>query len=43
VAVGETQRGVARGGEAEQALGPVVNRQHFFFVECTHVKLKILN
>jgi hypothetical protein len=26
VAIGETQRGVAGGGEAEQAVGPVVNR-----------------
>ena len=36
VAVGKTQRRVARGGEGEQALGPVVDAQHAFLVEGTH-------
>jgi hypothetical protein len=36
VAVGETQRLVTGGGEAEQAVGPVVDGQNFFFEKCTH-------
>ena len=36
VAVGEPQRRVARGGEAEQAIGPVVHGQDTLFVECAH-------
>ena len=36
VAVGEPQRGVTRGGEAEQAVGPVVHAQHALFEEGTH-------
>ncbi|MNZ80954.1 hypothetical protein D3C78_996080 [compost metagenome] len=36
VAVGEPQRHVAGGGEGEKAVGPVVDGQYAFFVECTH-------
>uniref|UniRef100_A0A0R3QHZ1 4Fe-4S Mo/W bis-MGD-type domain-containing protein n=1 Tax=Brugia timori TaxID=42155 RepID=A0A0R3QHZ1_9BILA len=39
VAVGETQRRVARGGEGEQAVGPVVDAQDLLFAECTHTEL----
>jgi hypothetical protein len=40
VAVGKTQRGVARGGEAKQAVGPVVDGQNFFVEESTHERNK---
>jgi hypothetical protein len=30
--VAETQRGVARGGKREQAIGPVMHAQDTFFV-----------
>jgi hypothetical protein len=36
VAVREAQSHVAGGGEAEQAVGPVVNRQHGFVIEGAH-------
>ncbi|MNS82488.1 hypothetical protein D3C72_1162340 [compost metagenome] len=38
--VREAQRRVARGGEGEQAVGPVVDAQDAFFAECTHTELK---
>jgi hypothetical protein len=34
---------VTGGGEAKQAVGPVVNGQNFFFLECTHVGSKWLD
>ena len=43
VAVGETQRRVARGGEGEQAVGPVVDALHRLFVECSHGSLCVSN
>jgi hypothetical protein len=36
MAIGKSQRLVARGGEAEQAIGPVMNRQNGFFKKSTH-------
>src|SRR5205085_6283080 len=36
VTVGKAQRGVARGGEGEQLVGPVVHAQHAFLVQCAH-------
>ena len=36
MAVGKAQRGVARGGEAEKAVSPVVNGQDAFFEKGTH-------
>jgi hypothetical protein len=36
VAIGEAQSHVAGGGEAEQAVGPMVDGQHSFVVECAH-------
>ena len=36
VAVRKAQSHVAGGGEAEQAVGPVVNRQHGFVIESAH-------
>jgi hypothetical protein len=36
VAIGKAQRLVACGGEAEQAVGPVVNAQYAFFKKSTH-------
>jgi hypothetical protein len=32
----KAQRGVARGGEGEKAVGPVVDGQHAFFKKSTH-------
>jgi hypothetical protein len=36
LAVAETERGIARGGEAEQRIGPVMDAQHAFLVEIAH-------
>jgi len=37
MAIGKTQRRVARGGEAEEAIGPVVNARNTFFEKGAHV------
>jgi hypothetical protein len=36
VAIRKAQSLVAGGGEAEQAVGPVVNAQDTFFEKCAH-------
>ncbi|MNV40325.1 hypothetical protein D3C71_1319260 [compost metagenome] len=36
MAVGEAQRGVARGGEGEKTVGPVVDRQDAFVKKGAH-------
>jgi hypothetical protein len=36
VPVGKAQGSVAGGGEAKEAIGPMVNRQYFFFEEGAH-------
>ena len=40
VTIAESQRGIACGGECKQFVGPVVDRQHGFFVESAHWNLK---
>jgi len=39
VAIGKTQGRVARGGEGEQAVGPVVYGEDSLFEECAHEKI----
>jgi hypothetical protein len=36
VTVGKAQGSIARGGEAKEAIGPMVNRQDIFFEKSTH-------
>src|SRR5207344_161270 len=40
VAVRKTQRRIARGGEREQTVGPVMNALDGFLVECSHDALE---
>ncbi|MCY1558228.1 hypothetical protein D9M68_951450 [compost metagenome] len=36
VPIGKAQRRIARGGEAEQPVGPMMNAEHALFLKCTH-------